>query len=166
MKAISTYTLYLYLTGSWTNSSLGVQWKYSKNIQNSQSEIKQNSFFVQIFSASKAPTWRWLPCYPPKNQKKKWKKEKETVIGNSDFKWSIKRVPLFFIYALRQYLAKITNPFNSLKQLVIRIFLNKMQKAAKNVNFVVINVSLEQGSPTLFVSRILQGICPLHAKKN
>ena len=27
-----------------------------------------------------------------------------------------------------------------------------MQKAAKNVNFVVINVSLEQGSPTLFVS--------------
>ena len=41
-----------------------------------------------------------------------------------------------------------------------------MQKAAKNVNFVVINVSLEQGSPTLFVSRILQGICPLYAKKN
>ena len=44
VKAISTYTLYLYLTGSWTNSSLGLQWKYSKNIQKSQSEIKQNSF--------------------------------------------------------------------------------------------------------------------------
>ena len=56
-------TLFLYLTGSWTSSSLGLQWKYSKNIQNSQSEIKQNSFFLQIFSASKAPTWRWLPCY-------------------------------------------------------------------------------------------------------
>ena len=41
-----------------------------------------------------------------------------------------------------------------------------MGKAAKNVNFVVINVSLEPGSPTLFVSRILPGICPLHAKKN
>ena len=53
-----------------------------------------------------------------------------------------------------------------MKQLVIRIFLNEMGKAAKNVNFVVINVSLEQGSPTLFVSRITQGICPLHAKKN
>lgn len=38
-------TLHLYLTGSWTNSSLGLQWKYSWNIQNSQSEIKQNSFF-------------------------------------------------------------------------------------------------------------------------
>ena len=59
-----------------------------------------------------------------------------------------------------------TNPFNSLKQLVIRIFLNEMRKAAKNVHFVVINVSLEQGSSTLFVSRIPQGICPLHAKKN
>ena len=33
-----------------------------------------------------------------------------------------------------------------MKQLVIRIFLNEMGKAAKNVNFVVINVSLEQGS--------------------
>ena len=53
-----------------------------------------------------------------------------------------------------------------MKQLVIRIFLNEMLKAAKNVHFVVINVSLEQGSPTLFVSRIPQGICPLHAKKN
>ena len=41
-----------------------------------------------------------------------------------------------------------------------------MRKAAKNVNFVVINVSLEQGSPTLFVSRMLQGIYRLHAKKN
>ena len=161
MKAISTYTLYLYLTGSWTNSSLGLQWKYSKNIQNSQREIKQNSFFLQMFSASTAPTWRWLPCYPPEKTKLSL-----VILILNDFKWSIKRVPLFFIYALRQYLAKITNPFNSLKQLVIRIFLNKMQKAAKNVNFVVINVSLEQGSPTLFVSRILQGICPLHAKKN
>ena len=53
-----------------------------------------------------------------------------------------------------------------MKQLVIRIFLNEMGKAAKNVNFVVINVSLERGSPTLFVSRITQGICPLHGKKN
>ena len=78
----------------------------------------------------------------------------------------MKRVPPFFIYALRHYLARITNPFNSLKQLVIRIFLNKMRKAAKNVNFVVINVSLEQGSPTLFVSRMLQGIYRLDAKKN
>ena len=34
----------LYLNRSWTNSSLGLQWKYSKNIQKSQSEIKQNSF--------------------------------------------------------------------------------------------------------------------------
>ena len=77
VKAISTYTLYLYLTGSWTNSSLGLQWKYSKNIQNSQSEIKQNSFFLQTFSASKAPTWRWLPCYPPQKKTKKKKKEKK-----------------------------------------------------------------------------------------
>ena len=53
-----------------------------------------------------------------------------------------------------------------MKQLVICIFLNEMGKAAKNVNFVVINVSLEQGSRTLSVSRITQGICALHAKKN
>ena len=38
------HTLSLYLNRSWTNSSLGLQWKYSRNIQKSQSEIKQNSF--------------------------------------------------------------------------------------------------------------------------
>ena len=44
-----------------------------------------------------------------------------------------------------------------MKQLVIRIFLNKMGKAAKNVNFVVINVSLEQGSQRF--------LCPEYRKE-
>ena len=54
MKAISTYT---FLVLDWiTNKFIsGSTVKISKNVQNSQSEIKQNSFFLQIFSASKAP---------------------------------------------------------------------------------------------------------------
>ena len=81
-------TLHLYLTGSWTNSSLGLQWKYSWNIQNSQSEIKQNSFFLQIFSGLKAQ--RWLPCYRKKKKKKKKKKnerKKKKLVRRKIFNW-------------------------------------------------------------------------------
>ena len=54
------------------------------------------------------------------------RKKKEILIR------SIQRFPLFFIFALRQYLEKMTNPLSSWKQL--RILLNELRKAAKNVN--------------------------------
>ena len=80
------HTLSLYLNRSWTNSSPGLQWKYSKNIQKSQSEIKQNSFLNSYnYSLRQRRQGDCHVIKKKKLKKKKRKKRKKNCHWLSDF---------------------------------------------------------------------------------